>query len=54
MHILSKKRFYVKKAEENSKRSAPENPGKMSLFLRILKYDKFDHKSPAFGWFFVC
>ena len=43
----------VKKAEKYSTRSATENPGKMSLFLRILKYEKFYHKYPAFGCF-VC
>ena len=50
-HILSKKRFYVKKAEENSKRFAPENPGKISLFLRILKNDKIEHTFALFDVF---
>ena len=54
MHILSKKNTILcQKAEKNSKRSAPENPGKNSLFLRILKNDKIEYKFALFDVFCV-
>ena len=48
--IFCRKNDFMSKHLKKTQR-ATENPGKMSLFWRILKNDKFDHKSPAFERF---